>query len=70
MVNINIYNMRGQRVQHVERNGLPAGSHQWRWNARAHDGQPISSGVYFIRMHAETQTGKRFTAQQKVMFVK
>ena len=52
-VNINIYNMLGQRVKVFSMPNTPAGTHTITWNATNQSGQPLSAGVYLYQMISE-----------------
>ena len=52
-VNINIYNMLGQKVKVFSIPNTPAGTHTITWNATNQSGQPLSAGVYLYQMIAE-----------------
>ena len=52
-VNINIYNMLGQKVKVFSMPNTPAGTHTITWNATNQSGQPLSAGVYLYQMIAE-----------------
>ena len=49
-VRLVVFSLSGQRVADWDAGQLPAGIHQWRWDARAADGQPLASGVYFVQL--------------------
>jgi len=53
-VDLAVYNVLGQRVAMLLDGEIPAGVHNVAWDARSDDGRALSSGVYFIRMTAET----------------
>ena len=52
-VNINIYNMLGQKVKVFSMPNTPAGTHTITWNATNQSGQPLSAGVYLYQMIIE-----------------
>ena len=52
-VNINIYNMLGQKVKVFSMPNTPAGTHAITWNASNQNGQPLSAGVYLYQMISE-----------------
>jgi len=49
-VNIDVYNVRGQRVRALVSEVYEAGVHSMVWNGCADDGRSVGSGVYFYRM--------------------
>jgi hypothetical protein len=52
MVNLDIYNARGQLVKNLVSETRPAGTHNVVWNGKDNQGQLVSSGLYFTRMKA------------------
>jgi hypothetical protein len=52
LVNITIYNIRGQRVRTLVNDYHQPGEHSVIWNGRDDHGNQVSSGVYFYRMTA------------------
>ena len=51
-VTIEIYNLIGQLVTRIHREGVRAGYHEERWNGVNQGGVPIASGVYIYRLRA------------------
>lgn len=49
-VNLDIFNLRGQKVRSLVNSDLPAGAHSAVWNGRDTTGNPVSSGVYLYRL--------------------
>ncbi|MCZ6674181.1 MAG: T9SS type A sorting domain-containing protein, partial [Verrucomicrobia bacterium] len=65
-VNIEIFNIIGQRVRHLLRGqDMLAGQHSLRWNGRDDGGKPLSTGVYVVRLKAAD-----FVKSKKVMLLK
>jgi hypothetical protein len=52
-VNINIYNILGQKVKVFSMPNTPAGTHTITWDATNQSGQPLSAGVYLYQMISE-----------------
>ena len=52
-VEINVYNVRGQRVRNLLNDHREPGHHSVVWDGRDDDGIQLSSGVYFVRMIAD-----------------
>ncbi len=50
---LEIYNLRGQRVRLLKRGYQRAGGHQVEWDGRGDDGGEVAMGVYFYRLRAE-----------------
>ncbi len=51
-VRLEVFNLQGQRVATLVDGAQPAGTHHVRFTARATDGSPLPSGVYFYRFRA------------------
>ncbi len=60
MVEISVYNTRGQLVRTLVNDRLDAGDHQVVWNGDNENGATLSSGVYLYRVsvNGKTTTGK------------
>jgi hypothetical protein len=52
-VEINVYNVRGQRVRSLVNDYFEAGHHQVVWNGRDNSDREVSSGIYLYRMMKE-----------------
>ena len=59
MVQVKIYNSRGQLVRDLVREELPAGRHVVRWDGKNNQGAGTPSGVYFLRFETAGATGTR-----------
>ncbi|HNT52497.1 MAG TPA: FlgD immunoglobulin-like domain containing protein, partial [Candidatus Syntrophosphaera sp.] len=64
-VSIGIYNLKGQLVRTLVNEDKAAGSHSVSWDGRDDNGSPVSSGVYFYKMHA----GK-YSSTKKMILMK
>ncbi len=51
-VTITVYNMLGQKVTELVNKKLDAGRFSLRWEAQDNHGQPVSAGVYLVRLKA------------------
>ena len=51
-VNLEVFNIKGQKVKTLVDKILPAGNHTIVWNGEDENGKPVSSGVYFYKMKA------------------
>lgn len=60
-----IFNSIGQQINKFEFQNLQPGQHSFKWNGLSEDGQPIPSGVYFLRMQADA-----FFKTSKMLLVK
>ncbi|MFH2055350.1 MAG: S8 family serine peptidase [bacterium] len=49
-VQVDVYNILGQRVANLADQYLPAGVHRFDWNGRDSHGQAVASGVYFFML--------------------
>ena len=56
---IDIYNIKGQKVKSLLNEYRPAGEHSIVWNGKDDTGNDVGSGVYFYRMEAEGYVGTR-----------
>jgi len=56
-VNIDIYNIKGQKVKALVNDVYHAGVHKVVWDGLSDNGKPVSSGVYFYRMQTEGFVG-------------
>ncbi|MBD3368724.1 MAG: hypothetical protein GF405_11225, partial [Candidatus Eisenbacteria bacterium] len=50
-----VFNVRGERVRTLERGALPAGAHRATWDGLDAEGRSAASGVYFVRISAESK---------------
>lgn len=68
-VDIEVFNILGQRVSILLAKEMTAGYHVVQWDGTSDAGQPLGGGVYFVRMKADEAIGG-FTEVRKVMFLK
>ena len=52
-VELAVYNVHGERVALVEHRRFTAGRHRAKWDGKNTFGNPLPSGVYFIRMRGD-----------------
>jgi hypothetical protein len=62
---LNVYNIRGQKVKTLVNGNIEAGHHRFSWNGKNDMGHSVSSGVYFF----ELQAGDRIEGN-KIVFLK
>jgi len=62
---LNIYNVKGQRVKMLVNDILPAGEHSVIWQGKDDRGKQVSSGVYFVRV----KIGEEYVAQRKITVI-
>ena len=51
-VDLNIYNLRGQKVRSLATLDLVAGKHELNWDGRDNSGNRLAPGIYFWRLKA------------------
>ena len=64
-VNIDIYNVRGEKVKTLVNDEMERGHHSVIWNGRDNSGKNVASGVYFYKMKAG-----RYTSTKKMILMK
>jgi hypothetical protein len=64
-VNIDIFNIKGQKIKTLVNEFSPSGDHQAAWNGTDDKGQNVSSGVYFYRI-----TTDNYTSTKKMVLMK
>ncbi len=64
-VQVDIYNIQGQRVRRLVDAGYPAGYHEMQWDSKDDAGRVVSSGVYFCHL-----TAGGFTQTRKMLLLK
>ena len=47
---IQIFNLRGQKIKTIQSGALPAGKHNIFWDGCDYQGKPVPSGIYLWRM--------------------
>jgi len=55
-VELEIFNIRGQKVKQLVSNQLPAGQHSIVWDGIDDDGKHVSSGVYLYKLNVNNKT--------------
>lgn len=58
-VQLDIFDVTGRRARALVSQTLPPGSHRIEWDGRGDHGQPLSSGVYYYRLNAGSETVQR-----------
>ena len=51
-VKLDVFDARGTRVRQLRNEDMPGGAYEIEWDGRDHAGQPVSSGIYFVRLIA------------------
>jgi hypothetical protein len=65
LVKVAVYDVRGALVAVLVSRQMTPGNHRLTWDGRNRSGEPVSSGVYFIRMQANT-----FVDTKKILLLK
>ena len=65
-VQINIYNILGQRIYEYRNEKLEAGNYEFEWNGENQYGEQVTTGIYFYEISA----GKQFRDIKKMTFLK
>jgi flagellar hook assembly protein FlgD len=58
-VELNIYNIRGQKVKSLVSEYREAGNHAILWNGKDNNNKPVASGIYLYQMKNEHLTSTR-----------
>ncbi len=58
-VNLEIFNMKGQKVKQLVNGQLSAGQHQVIWNGTDINGNPVTSGIYLYKLKSGVYTSTR-----------
>jgi FlgD Ig-like domain len=64
---LNIYNIKGEKVRSLMNSDLAAGEHHITWNGKDDNGSTATSGIYFY--YAESNNGD-FTSVRKIILMK
>ncbi len=65
VIQIDIYNSRGQKIRRLVEGNMPAGEHRAIWDGHDESLQQVGSGVYFCRIIGET-----FSESIKLLYLK
>jgi hypothetical protein len=52
-IELNIYNIKGQKVKTIMKGNLNSGTHLIRWDGNNDETQKVSSGIYFLRLKSQ-----------------
>ncbi len=69
-VQLNIYNILGQKVKTLFEGELQAGNHNFTWNADDVNGNKLSSGIYLYELKANGSNGSNFQNTKKMLLLK
>ncbi|MCF7857746.1 MAG: T9SS type A sorting domain-containing protein [Candidatus Cloacimonetes bacterium] len=64
-INLEIYNIKGQKVKQLVNDQLPSGHYSFVWNGKDNNNKQVSSGVYFYKL-----TSDDFVQTRKMLLVK
>ena len=64
-VELNVYNLKGQRVRNLIKDNVEAGDHSIIWDGKNDKGADVSSGVYFYQLKTS-----KFTESRKMLLLK
>jgi photosystem II stability/assembly factor-like uncharacterized protein len=66
MIDISIYNVKGEKIRTIIDEFTPVGNHKVIWNGDDESGKVVSSGVYFYKI----STGSGYTSSKKMILLK
>ncbi|MCF7792650.1 MAG: S8 family serine peptidase [Candidatus Cloacimonetes bacterium] len=66
LVQIDIFNVKGQLVKHLVSEHQSSGNHLITWNGKDDNNKSVGSGIYFYKMRA----GGRYTSTRKMIMLK
>lgn len=69
-VSIEIFNLLGQKVRTLLSEDRSAGYHIIEWNGLNDFGKYVGSGVYYVKISADGNSGKNFTQVRKMIFLR
>ena len=70
-IKLQIFDIAGRLVNTITDNEGMSGTHQTQWSGTNQQGEPVSSGMYIVRMNATSAHGKKsFTQSQKIVLLK
>ena len=53
VIELAVYNIKGQKVRTIYHGILPKGNHQLTWNLLNDRNRPVSNGIYLLRLNTE-----------------
>ena len=69
-IRISIYDLMGREVAVLENSRKEAGIYNTVWDSKNFSGQAVSSGIYFYRIVAKSESGIEFVKTNKMLLVK
>lgn len=70
VVQLEIYNVLGQRVRQLRNEQQAIGTHRVEWDAKDDAGETVSSGVYFYKVTVTSNNEKLFSETKKMVLMK
>ncbi|NUN69796.1 MAG: T9SS type A sorting domain-containing protein [Bacteroidetes bacterium] len=70
MVQLEIYNVLGQRVRQLRNEQQAIGTHRVEWDGKDDAGETVSSGVYFYKVTVTSNNEKLFSETKKMVLMK
>jgi len=70
VVQLEIYNVLGQRVRQLRNEQQSIGTHRVEWDAKDDAGETVSSGVYFYKVTVTSNNEKLFSETKKMVLMK
>jgi len=55
-IELEVYNLKGQKIRSLVHDTLPKGNHDYLWDGRNDAGLPVSSGIYLLRLKTGSGT--------------
>jgi flagellar hook assembly protein FlgD len=59
MVDLAVYNIRGQKVKDLTKDSFGKGQHNITWNGKDNNGKSVATGVYFYKLKADKKVINR-----------
>jgi len=69
MVDVLIYNLKGEKIKQIKNTYQPAGIYQQTWNATDNNGKKLTAGIYICHFEAKTENQK-ITKDVKIILMK
>lgn len=69
-VQLNVYNIKGQKVKTLVDAHRTAGSHSIVWHGKNDKGKDVPSGIYYYSLEADSDGGGRYTSVKKMILLK
>jgi hypothetical protein len=70
MVDLSIFNVKGQKIKNLVNSNLKSGNHTVNWNGKDDLGKYIASGLYYARLDVDADNSGRYTSIKKIILLK